>query len=58
MNIQMRSEDNVSKLVEDLPSDYLTDSMFAIGVIQAADKRKPFYYIIIILLMFRNSKLA
>jgi hypothetical protein len=44
MNIQLRCKDDYSKLIDDMPSDYLTNSMFAIGIIQSADMRELLYY--------------
>lgn len=38
--VQVRSGDDQSKLLDDMPTEYVTKAMFALGVIQAADQRE------------------
>jgi hypothetical protein len=38
--VQIRPKDDISKLLEDMPADYVTDTMFALGICQVANKRK------------------
>jgi hypothetical protein len=40
MACQLRSPDNLSKAMTDLPADYYTETMFALGIIQAPDQRE------------------
>lgn len=41
MVCQLRSAENLSKHITDLPAGYYTESMFALGVVQAPDLGKP-----------------
>ena len=40
MVVQQRSKDTLSKAFTDLPADYYTETMFALGIVQADDRRK------------------
>ena len=40
MACQLRSPENLSKALTDLPADYYTETMFALGIVQAADLGK------------------
>ena len=40
MAVQERSRDTLSKELDDMPEDYYTESLFALGVVQAEDLRK------------------
>tara|TARA_R110001592_G_scaffold25888_7_gene97811 strand:+ start:533 stop:1018 length:486 start_codon:yes stop_codon:yes gene_type:complete len=40
MVVQVRSEENINVPIKDMPTDYYTESIFAVGIIQAEDLRE------------------